>query len=194
MAHKFPIAMKAELDSPKRRRALSPEKTLRSLGIVPQMVVADIGCGTGFFTIPLAVLVGSRGWVFAVDISRGMMLDIKKRIKNEGLKNVKTVLSHENNIPLPSKVLDYCLLVSVVHELENKILFFKELKRLLKKDGKAGIIEWKKKSSPLGPPLRERISPAAMRQMLAENGFAVKKTFSLGAYNYAVTATTQGGI
>lgn len=189
MARKFPIAMKAELDSPQRKRLLNPVKTLRALGIRAGMIAADVGCGTGFFTIPLAVLAGSRGRVFAVDISRRMMLDIKKRIKKEGLKNVKTVLSRENHIPLPSKALDYCLLVSVIHELENKILFFKELKRLLKKDGEVGIIEWKKKTSPLGPPLRERISLAAMRQMLRENGFAVKKTFSLGAHNYAVTAT-----
>lgn len=189
MAHKFPIAMKAELDSPQRKRLFNPAKTLRSLGISAGMVVADIGCGTGFFIIPLASAVGPKGKVFAVDISREMTRDVRKRIRKEGLKNVKTALSRENNIPLPSKVLDYCLLVSVIHELENKILFFKELKRLVKDGGKVGIIEWKKIPSPLGPPLRERISPAAMRQMLGENGFAVKKTFSLGAHNYAVTAT-----
>ena len=97
--------------------------------------------------------------------------------------------SSENKIPVASKRIDYCLLSSVVHELENRALFFKELKRLVKDGGKVGIIEWKKIPSPQGPPLRERISPAAMRQMLAENGFAVKKTFSLGAHNYAVTAT-----
>ena len=189
MARKFPVAMKAKLDSPQRKRLLNPAKTLRSLGISAGMIVADIGCGTGFFTIPLASLVGPKGNVFAVDISREMTRDVRKRVAKEGLQNVKTVFSRENNIPLPSKMIDCCLLVSVIHELENKTLFFKELKRLLKEGGKVGIIEWKKIPSPLGPPLRERISPVAMRQMLAENGFAVKKTFSLGAHNYAVTAT-----
>ena len=188
MAHKFPIAMKAELDSPKRRRALNPAKTLRSLGIMPRMVVADIGCGTGFFTIPLAAVVGPRGRVLAVDISREMIRDVGKRVEKAGLKNIKTVLSRENKIPVTSKRIDYCLLSSVVHELENRILFFRELKRLVKDGGKVGIIEWKKIPSPLGPPLRERISPAAMRQILAENGFAVEKTFRPGKYNYGIVA------
>lgn len=188
MAHKFPAAMKAKLDSPQRKRLLNPAKTLRSLGISAGMVVADIGCGTGFFTIPLASAVGPRGKVFAVDISREMTRDVRKRAGKEGLQNVKTVFSRENKIPVTSKRIDYCLLSSVVHELENKILFFKELKRLVKDGGKVGIIEWKKIPSPLGPPLQERISLAAMKQMLAENGFAVKKTFSPGKYNYGIVA------
>src|SRR3989338_271502 len=189
MAHKFPIAMKAELDSPQRKKLLNPVKTLRALGIRAGMIVADVGCGTGFFTIPLAAVVGPRGRVLAADISREMIRDVGKRVEKAGLKNIKTVLSRENKIPVTSKRIDYCLLSSVVHELENRILFFRELKRLVKDGGKVGIIEWKKIPSPLGPPLRERISPAAMRQILAENGFAVEKIFSLGAHNYAVTAT-----
>ena len=188
MAHKFPIAMKAELDSPQRKKLLNPVKTLRALGIRAGMIVADVGCGTGFFTIPLAAVVGPRGRVLAADISREMIRDVGKRIEKAGLKNIKTVLSRENKIPVTSKRIDYCLLSSVVHELENKALFFKELKRLLKKDGKVGIIEWKKIPSPLGPPLRERISPVAMRQILAENGFAVEKTFRPGKYNYGIVA------
>ena len=188
MAHKFPIAMKVELDSPQRKKLLNPVKTLRALGIRAGMIVADVGCGTGFFTIPLAAVVGPRGRVLAADISREMIRDVGKRVEKAGLKNIKTVLSRENKIPVTSKRIDYCLLSSVVHELENRILFFRELKRLVKDGGKVGIIEWKKIPSPLGPPLRERISPAAMRQILAENGFAVEKTFRPGKYNYGIVA------
>ena len=188
MAHKFPIAMKAELDSPQRKKLLNPVKTLRALGIRAGMIVADVGCGTGFFTIPLAAFVGPKGRVFAVDISKEMINDVKKGAAQERFRNIKAIHSSENKIPITSKRIDYCLLSSVVHELENKALFFKELKRLLKKDGKVGIIEWKKIPSPLGPPLRERISPAAMRQILAENGFAVEKTFRPGKYNYGIVA------
>ena len=192
MVHKFPIEKRSELDSPGRKRLFGPVKALKALGIGKRMVVADIGCGTGFLAVALARLVGPAGRVLAVDISREMLADARIRIKKEKLRNVELILSRENRIPVRPRSVDYCLLVSVVHELENKTLFLRELKRLLKKDGKVGVIEWKKIPSRQGPPLQERISIAATRRMFIKNGFAVKKTFGLGAHNYAVTATVQG--
>lgn len=189
MAHKFPIEMKAVLDSPQRKKLFGPITALKALGVTAGMVVADIGCGTGFFTVPLTVIVGPKGKVFAVDISGGMITDIKNRIEKDHLRNVTALLSRENRIPLKSKTLDYCLLSSVAHELEDEVLFFKELKRLLKDNGKIGIIEWKKISSPLGPPVREKIPIVAMGGILTGNGFNVIKTISLGRYNYGIVAT-----
>lgn len=188
MAHKFPIEMKAKLDSLERKKMFNSIKALESLGVSERMTVADIGCGTGFFTVLLARIVGLKGKVYAVDISKEMLRDVSRRIKKEGLKNVKVIVSKENKIPINSKDVDYCLLASVVHELENSTLFFKELKRLLKNNGKIGIIEWKKILSPLGPPMKERISMPAMKQILIKNRFNIEKTIGLGRYNYAVTA------
>ena len=188
MAHKFPIEKKAVLDTPQRRRLFGQAKAIRSLGITAGMVIADIGCGTGFFTVPLARLAGEKGKVFAVDISAEMLGDVRQRAREKNLRNVKAVLSRENKIPLPARTIDYCLLSSVVHEMENTALFFKELKRLLKDKGRIGIIEWKKVSSPLGPPLKERISTAAMKRMLVRNGFRPARTLVLGKYNYGIIA------
>ncbi len=188
MAHKFPIELKGELDSLQRKRLFKPIKALKSLGIKRQMIVADIGCGTGFLTIPLARIVGPKGKVYAVDISKEMLNDVRRRIKKEGLKNVKVIVSKENEIPVKSKDVDYCLLSSVVHELENSTLFFKELKRLLKDNGKVGIIEWKKVPSPLGPPIKEKIPIPTMKQILIKNRFNIEKTVDLCRYNYGIVA------
>ena len=194
MARKFPIELKEELDSPQRIKLFRPIAALRSLGISKDMTVVDIGCGTGFFTLPLAGIVGLGGKVFAADISREMLNEVRKRIKKDKLKNVKVLLSEENKIPINSKKVDYCLLSSVAHELENKTLFFKELKRILRKEGMVGIIEWKKVPSPLGPPLKERIPLSAMRKIIRKNGFSIKKILNLGSYNYGMVATSiQGG-
>ncbi len=187
-AHKFPIELKEELDSPQRKSLFNPVRALKSMGIKPDMYVADIGCGTGFFTIFLSRLVGERGRVFAVDISKEMLRDVRRRIKKEDIKNVKVILSKENKIPLGSKAVDYCLLSSVAHELENKALFFKELKRILKERGEIGVIDWKKMPSPLGPPLEERIPLLTMKQIITKNGFGIKKILNLGKYNYAIVA------
>lgn len=188
MAHKFPIELKEALDSPQRRRLFGSIKALRSLGIRKRITVVDIGCGTGFFTVPLARIAGLKGKVFAVDISGEMLKEVKKRVRRNKLKNVEVLLSKENKIPIGSGKVDYCLLSSVVHELENKASFFRELKRILKERGRIGIIEWKKMRSPLGPPLEERIPLSAMRRDISGNGFDIKNVFSLGRYNYGITA------
>jgi len=186
--HKFPLEMKEKLDSPERKKLLNPEKALSSLGIKAGMAVADIGCGTGFFTLPLACLVGEKGKVFAADISKEMLIDLRERIEKEKLHNVEVILSQENRIPLKAKEVHYCFLSAMVHELENRDLFFRELRRLLKDKGKIGIIEWKKIPSPLGPPLEERISLSMMKEILIKNKFCIHKTMELGQYNYGVVA------
>ncbi len=186
--HKFPLEMKEKLDSPERKELFDPKKALSSLGIKAGMAVADIGCGTGFFSLPLASLVGEKGKVFAADISKEMLSDLRKRIKKEKLHNVKAILSQENKIPLKAKEVNYCFLALMVHELENRDLFFRELRRLLKNKGKIAIIEWKKAPSPFGPPLEERISLSAMKEMLIENKLRIHKTVKLGQYQYGIVA------
>ncbi len=188
--HKFPVEMREKLDSPERKKLLNPEKALSSLGIKAGMTVADIGCGTGFFTLPLAHLVGEKGKVLAADISKEMLSDLRKRIKKEKLHNVKVILSQENKIPLKAKEVHYCFLSAMVHELENRDLFFRELRRLLKDKGKIGIIEWKKVPSPLGPPLEERISLSMMKEILVKNKLRIHKTMELGPYNYGIVAVS----
>lgn len=188
MVHKFPMEMKEKLDSPERKELFDPKKALRSLEIKAGMAVADIGCGTGFFSIPLASLVGEKGKVFAADISKEMLSDLRGKVKKEKLHNVKAILSQENKIPLKAKEVNYCFLALMVHELENRDLFFRELRRLLKNKGKIGIIEWKKAPSSFGPPLEERISLPMMKQILIENKLRVHKTIKLGQYQYGIVA------
>ncbi|MCM8798441.1 MAG: class I SAM-dependent methyltransferase [Candidatus Omnitrophica bacterium] len=183
------IELKAELNSPERKKLFNPRFALKSLGVTSGMYVADVGCGTGFFTFPLSRIVGEEGKVFAIDISPHMLKDVRRLIQKEKLKNVRVILSKENKIPLESKKVDFCLLASVVHELENPKLFFKELKRILKNNGKLGIIEWKKIPSPLGPPLKERISLLEMEKIIKQNKLKIEKIIGLGKYNYGLVAS-----
>ena len=73
MTHKFDAKNRHKLDNPKRREMLPPEKTLIRLGLKQGDIVADIGCGIGYFTIPAANIVGDSGKVFAMDISPEML-------------------------------------------------------------------------------------------------------------------------
>lgn len=64
MAEKFNVAQRHKLDNPRRREILPPEETLSSFGLPPGAIMADIGCGIGYFTFPAARLLGPEGKVF----------------------------------------------------------------------------------------------------------------------------------
>lgn len=188
MVHKFPAGKKKFLESASRKRIFNPKRILEFLGIQSGMTVADIGCGTGLMTVPISSAAGPDGKIYAVDISAGMIREVIKKIESKKLSNVRAVLSRENEIPIESAILDYVILVAVVHELKNRHLFFRELRRILKDNAIIGIIEWKKVDSPYGPPVSERISLFSMKKFLANHGFTVRKTGNPGKYIYGIIA------
>jgi ubiquinone/menaquinone biosynthesis C-methylase UbiE len=167
--HKFDPRKRAVLDDPKRFYFENPDAILFGTGVKPGQVVADIGCGTGFFTIPLAKYVGETGKVFALDTSPTMIKELRKRTKH--LKQVKPIHSHENRFPLAAESIDFVLLVNMVHELENWKLFFKEVRRVLKRGGRVCVVDFKKKKMDMGPPLKVRLTQERLREMLRLSGY-----------------------
>ena len=173
--HKFNPRKRAILDDPKRLFFEDPDAILSGTGVKPGQVAADIGCGTGFFTIPLARYVGETGKVYALDTSPTMIKDLRKRTKH--LKQVKPIHSKENRFPLEKGSIDFVLLVNMVHELDNWKRFFKEVRRVLKRGGRVCVVDFKKKKMDMGPPLRVRLTQARLREMLRLSGY--RRTHSL---------------
>ena len=77
MTHKFKVSEKQKLDNPERRAFLPPEETLRKLGLQPGEIMADIGCGIGYFTFPAASIVGPNVKVFALDVAPEMLAEVE---------------------------------------------------------------------------------------------------------------------
>ena len=188
MVHKFNPAQKGILDSEERRGFYDLHALVRWLGIRRGTVVADIGCGTGYCTIPLAALVGEEGRVYACDVSAEMLDALMDKVARWGIDNIVTMLSGENTVPVEDDSVDFVLLSMVVHELESPSRFFAEMKRILKRRGRIGIVEWKEMDSPPGPPLRERISMDKLKKLVEKNGFSIVKEKGLGPFHYAILA------
>ena len=151
------------------------------------MVVVDVGCGTGFYTFPLASVVGKRGVVYAVDLSEEMLSFLKKEIEDRKVGNVKPILSQEASIPLGNRTADMVINVNMLHEAEDRDAFIQELKRLLKDNGRLLIIDHKKEPSPTGPPLEERVSYDEARALIKKYFDIVVKGPS-GEYQYGIIA------
>ena len=127
-------------DDPGRAERLQINYVMDTLGISPGKNVADIGAGSGFFTLLAARRSGDNGTVYAEDINPESIQHIDARVKKEGLHNVKTVLGKPDDALLPAPV-DAVLLLKTYHEVAEPVVLFRNLRHSLAKDGKVGVID-----------------------------------------------------
>src|SRR5262245_35367720 len=133
----------AWLDRPEREAEEAPSKAIAALGLKPGAVVADIGAGSGYYTVRLAKAVGPAGRVGAADLQPGMLALIRAAVAREKLTNVEVVQGGADDPRLPSKTFDLLLMVDVYHELAAPQLFVRKLKEALKADGRLVLIEFR---------------------------------------------------
>ncbi len=190
-AHKFDPANKAKLDNSEREAFFDIRQLFEWFGINRGMTVADIGCGTGYCTIPLAARVGGEGTVFAIDISEEMLDEVRKKADRWKVENVVSFRSEESRIPLAEKSIDFVFLSMVIHELEDRAQFFADVERILKKGGRIGIADWEKVDSPSGPPLEERVSREELETFLRSRDFEIIRGEPLGKFHYSILAARR---
>src|ERR1700753_880198 len=124
-----------------RDKKLQIDRVMDLLGIVPGKNVADIGAGSGWFTVRAARRVGPTGAVLAEDINPGAIEYIGKRVVKEDLSNVRTVLGAPDDPRLPTGSVDAVLMLKVYHEIAHPEVFLKALKPALRAGAKVGIID-----------------------------------------------------
>lgn len=181
MAHKFDAKKAGILDDPERTKILDPDHILEKLELTGKMVLADLGCGTGFFSIPASRRVKK---VFALDIQQEMLEILTDKIKKEKITNIETILSEESSIPLPDKSVNILLMANVFHELEDRSSLLKEVKRVLDLNGRLAIIDWKKIEMDFGPPIQERLDEKEVIDICSENGFTSLEKSNIEPHNY----------
>lgn len=128
-------------ESPGRDKRLQIDRVMDILGITPGKSVADIGAGSGWFTVRAARRVGSSGAVYAVDINPEAIRYIDNRAKSESLANVKTILSKPDDPMLPKDTVNAVLLLKTYHEVADPVALLKHLRPSLKPGAKLGIID-----------------------------------------------------
>lgn len=167
---KFDPQKKEELLSPERQKQLDVFQVTALIPIFPHHEIADVGCGPGFFTLPLAKHVFD-GKVYAVDVQQEMLDVVKERMERIRLTNIEVVLSKESKLPLDDDSLDGALAAFVVHEAKNPKILLTEIKRCLRRGGWLAVIEWQKIETEDGPPVGERIDEAELRALSTEIGY-----------------------
>jgi len=128
-------------ESPGRDERLQINRVMDILEITPGKTVADIGAGSGWFTVRAARRVTETGIVYAVDINPEATRYIDARVTKENLHNVKTILSKSDDPELPPVKIDAVLLLKTYHEVANPVAFLSNLRPSLRPGAKVGIID-----------------------------------------------------
>lgn len=180
----FPPSDLGLLDAPDRDLWQRPDQIMDAMAIADASVVADIGAGSGWFTIRLARRVGPQGLVYAEDVQMEMLNAIFRRVSREGFNNVKRVLGLNNDPRLPPGSLDAALMVDAYHEVEDRVAMLSNIATALKPQGRIGIIDFKLEGAGPGPAAEERVSPDVVIRDAKEAGLRLLRQETFLPFQY----------
>lgn len=171
-------------EDPARAEWQKPERVVEQFSLKPGQIVADIGAGTGYFSVIFAKKVGESGKVHAVDIDGNMVEYLEKRARKDGLKNIKPILAKRNDPLLPEASTDLIFLCNTYMFIEQREQYLARLKDILKKDGLLAIVSYNKVETPEGSPIHTRVSREKTIQEAEKAGFALEVEYFFLQYQH----------
>jgi cyclopropane fatty-acyl-phospholipid synthase-like methyltransferase len=190
-AHRFQDAERwaRVFDDPARDEWQKPDEVIRALALAPGSVVADLGAGTGYFTVRLARAL-PEGRVLGIDVEPDMVHYLAERAKREGLANVTSIEAAPDDPHLPGPV-DLVLVVDTYHHIASRVAYFTRLLGALREGGRVAIIDVKE-NAPHGPPPASRIPAPRVLDEMARAGYMPVAIHDLLPYQYFLVFAPAG--
>lgn len=164
-----------------------PVKNLKQFGLGENMIVADLGAGTGFYSIVAAKMV-PKGRVYAVEIQEDFLTSLKNKVKENSLPNVECFLGNVEKIggtKLRDGIVDAVIVSNVFFQIENKDKFIDEIKRILKEGGRVLFIEWSD-GSIINSNFRKVLPKEKVLEMFGPKGFSLDRDINAGEHHYGM--------
>ncbi|RJQ37175.1 methyltransferase domain-containing protein [Candidatus Parcubacteria bacterium] len=171
---------------------LHPDKTIAAFDLRPGMIVADFGCGGGYFSIPAARAVGENGKVYALDVQKNALAALKAKVAAEHLPQLEPVwadLERPDGSHLPQSAVDFVIIANILFQAEKRDAVVAEARRVLRSGGMLAIVEWDDTPFPAGPPMILRVPRAEAKQLAAKTGFELVREFDAGSHHYGMLFT-----
>ncbi|MEI8270123.1 MAG: class I SAM-dependent methyltransferase [bacterium] len=164
-----------------------PIKNLKQSGIRENMIIADLGAGTGFYSIPAGVLV-PNGKVYAIEIIKDYVATIKNKAKEAHLHNIECFWGNIEKIggtKIKDGIVDIAIVSSILFQVEDKEKFILEIKRILKKEGKVLFIDWSD-SGVIGPRKDKLILKEKSLELFNKKSFVFERDIDAGEHHYGM--------
>ena len=159
------------LERPDREATEQPERVLDALDLHPGDVVADVGAGTGYFSLRIARRVSPGGRVLATDIQPGMIALLKANVQAAQLDDVVPILTTEDDARLPEDAVDLVLMVDVYHELSRPFVILRQVKKALRAQGRLVLVEYRGEDPDVPIKEEHKMTLAAVRAEVEPIGF-----------------------
>lgn len=172
-----------------------PEKNLKIFGIIDGEIVADLGAGTGFYSL-LTAQETKNGKVYAVDVVKDYLETIVKKAKDENLGNLKCIWGDIEKIggtKIADDTVDKVIASNILFQVDDKNTFLEEMKRILKPGGEVMLIDWSDGESPVGPDTAHFISKERALELMEKKGFVLKREINTGEHHYGMIFKSYEG-
>ncbi|HLT40157.1 MAG TPA: methyltransferase domain-containing protein, partial [Enhygromyxa sp.] len=192
--HRFddPEQWMQQFESPERTAWQKPDEVVASLALAPDATIADLGAGTGYFTIRFAAAVPS-GKVYAVDIEPSMVAWLSERAQKQGLANVEAIRAEPDDPRLPGPV-DVVFMCNVFHHLADPQAYFEAVAGKLEAEGRVVIVDFRKDNpdDAPGPPAHMRMTAEQVVEIMRAAGYQLRRhDRELLQYQYLLEFTLQ---
>ena len=166
---------------------LNQDDIIAQLGIRRGMIIADMGCGAGYFTIPMAKLLDNTGQVYAIDVLTAAIESVTSQAKLYGLLNVFKIRANVEVLGGTGIVegrVDLALMVNLLFQCQDRDSVFEEAKRILAPGGRIAVIDWIPNSATPGPSFERCISEEEAKRVAMKNGLKVVQSLRTGESHY----------
>jgi ubiquinone/menaquinone biosynthesis C-methylase UbiE len=169
---------KTTLEAPARVEGLKIEQVVSALKLRSGDIVADLGAGTGLFEPQLSYAIG-RGRVYAVDIDKGLLDEIERKVDELHIANIETVLGTPSDPKLPTRAVDVALLHDVLHHVEERQTYLAAVAQYMKPTGRIAVVEFNPGDSPHKADPKLIVSKEQAAAWMAAAGFVPAEEVSL---------------
>ena len=166
-----------------------PQKNIEQCGIQAGMEIADLGAGSGFYTIAASKSLIATGRVYAIDVQKDLLTKIKNTAVQEGLYNVEVIwgdIEKVNGTHLRDNFIDLVLVCNIIFQIEDKKTLILEIKRILKIGGRVLIVDWADSFGGIGPKPDSVVKKETVLDMMEKAGFHLDREISAGAHHYGL--------
>jgi ubiquinone/menaquinone biosynthesis C-methylase UbiE len=173
-------------DDPERDAWQRPDEVVRFLELPEDAVVADLGAGTGYFSVRLARAVGPGGRVYALDIESALVEHMRERAVEEELPWMEARLAQADDPGLPEGSVDRILIVDTWHHIDDRVRYAGKLARALAPGGEVVVVDFREGDLPVGPPAGHKLSETHVRGEFAKAGWSLVRSSDALPYQYVL--------